>query len=80
MNKKIKLLTCKIKWFYKLKVLQRIKKYTWCQIFCGKKNRCYPRVDIADEKEFRKHWHCRKCFPCGIVFDYIIETSEGNKR
>ena len=72
----LKLFFFEIKWFVKLRIWQRIKKYTWCQVVCGTKNRCYPRVDIADEKEWKKHWHCDKCYPCGIGFDYL----EGKMR
>jgi len=68
----IPLIKCEIKWLIKLKIWQRIKKYIWCKWFHYYKL-CWPRVDIANDKEREKHWHCAKCFPCGIAFDYYEE-------
>ena len=62
----IKLIKCEIKWFWKLRIWQKIKKWTWC---VWKHNRCYPRDPNG-------YWHCKKCFPCGICFCYFEEKLE----
>jgi hypothetical protein len=72
----MKLVLCKIKWFIKLRIWQKIKKYTWC---IWKHNtqtddgRCYPRIDIPEGEPGSEYWHCAKCFPCGIAFDRDLE-------
>lgn len=74
----IKLMKCEIKWFVKLKIWQKIKKYTWC--IWKHNRRCYPRVDIPEGEPGSKSWHCARCFPCGIVFDYELEKLKAQDK
>lgn len=61
----IALMLCEIKWFVKICYL-KIKKYIWCSWRHGLENRCYPRDPNG-------YWHCEKCWPCGLPFDYEDE-------
>ena len=49
-------------------LLHNIKKYCYCRFF-HKKHLCYPEVW---DKGLKGSWHCRKCHPCGEVFDKLL--------
>ena len=50
-------------------LIYNIKKYCYCFLF-HKKHLCYPDVS---GKGAKGEWHCRKCHPCGDVFDLLLK-------
>ena len=52
---------------------EKIKKHLYCRFF-HKKYRCYPDVN---GKKLKGSWHCRKCHPCGKVFEELLKGTDG---
>ena len=55
--------------------MNNIKKHLYCRFF-HKKHRCYPDVS---GKGLKGVWHCRKCYPCGDVFEKLLKKRIKNE-